>query len=68
MIIVWLNDSLVKCLLEIPYEVFVACDETPKRYLKLELTLHDKTIWKRKMWRERQNKDHEIQSSACLIA
>ena len=35
--------------------------------LTLQFTLQDENIWKRKMWRQRQNKDHETPSFPCLV-
>ena len=35
--------------------------------LTLDFTLQYENIWKRKMWRERQNEDQESSSFACLV-
>ena len=35
--------------------------------LTLHFTLQDEDIWKRKMWRYRQNKDQETPSFPCLV-
>ena len=35
--------------------------------LTLYFTLQDENFWKRKMWRERQNKGQETLSFACLF-
>ena len=35
--------------------------------LTLYFTLQDENIWKRKMWRYRQNKDQETPSFPCLV-
>ena len=35
--------------------------------LMLHFTLQDENIWKRKMWRYRQNKDQETPYFPCLV-
>ena len=35
--------------------------------LMLHFTPQDENIWKRRMWRERQNKDQEPPSFPCLV-
>ena len=35
--------------------------------LTLNFTLQNENIWKRKMWRLRQNKDQETLSFPCLV-
>ena len=35
--------------------------------LTLHLTLQNEIIWKRNMWRKRQNKDQETPSFPCLV-